>query len=558
MSLIRPSHQRRLGWEAALLAVPVVALVGFGFLALGWEKRAEREELRMRCQALVEPLREDLLVELEAEDVLGTGNLRTRWDELELPLPGGENELTEKFSAGEFGAVLGEASSFSEAGLPLRPLAALRLLREETDPHRLEELVRIMRAERSLVTPRLLEEAEERFDELGLEVPGILAGWEEQLVMEAKVREVLTTEGEPLLSPTQDFRWVGSGDNLWLAIRDLRSDRELLIPEEAVARSVSRVVGTIDSSLPAGVGAKILLQAPSDRTPALLEASGVPPIKFAVTSPTELRMASSGRRLMFTSFLILAGVLAVVGIGLLLRTVLRERELAERKGNLVAAVSHEMRTPVASIRLLAENLCSGAVTKKAAREKHLRRLVEQSERLSTLVENVLSYSRRAAGKAEREDSVIEVEDLMGKVEENFRELMESKGVGLRIDNEEIAPAPRGDRGAILEALLNLVDNALKFSPERGVVCCGAAAAGEDEWVIWVEDEGPGVKKEERTKIFEAFYRVGAELRRETTGTGLGLALVQQVADLHGGSVRCLEGHRSGARFELRLPRNPNP
>ena len=109
--------RKGLGWEALLLAIPLLALVVFGFLALRWEKRAEREELRARCQALVVPLREDLLERLTAASVLPNGNM-----ELEgtaLPVPGEESESLKQFQEGNFAAVLGEARARSEAGLRL-------------------------------------------------------------------------------------------------------------------------------------------------------------------------------------------------------------------------------------------------------------------------------------------------------------------------------------------------------------------------------------------------------------------------------------------------------
>jgi signal transduction histidine kinase len=217
-----------------------------------------------------------------------------------------------------------------------------------------------------------------------------------------------------------------------------------------------------------------------------------------------------------------------------------------------------MRTPVAAIRLLAENLANGTVKEGAERERHLGRLVEQSERLSTLVGNVLSYSRREAGKAEWRGEEIAVADLLSEAVRQFRDLSAERGVVLRCVTGEFAQAPLGDREGLREALANLIDNALKHSPEGGEVVCGADedAGQAGWWRLWVEDGGPGVAEAERRKVFEAFYRVGPELRRETAGTGLGLALVKQVAEWHGGEAVCLASAAGGARFEVNLPVAP--
>lgn len=281
-----------------------------------------------------------------------------------------------------------------------------------------------------------------------------------------------------------------------------------------------------------------------------------PGIVFA-TGASDLARFTGRRQRILVIFLASAAMLAVAGLFLIRRTVARERELAERKGNLVAAVSHEMRTPVASIRLLAENLLTGAADSEERRRSHLERLGEQSERLSTLVENVLRYARREAGKEEGCGKELHVAELVGEVLRSHETWAEERGVALEQEVKEFARAPRGDREALGHALANLIDNALKHSPGGGVVRCGAGMEGADRWWLWVEDQGPGVAEEEREKIFEAFYRVGSELRRETTGTGLGLALVKQVAEQHGGEVSCREASGGGGRFELILPLDPS-
>lgn len=256
----RRSIKRALGWEAAFLAVPVVALVGFGVLALGWEKRAEREELRARCRTLVEPLREDLRDGLVEKNVLA--GLVASGDGAELPVPDDENAaLRKKFAEGDYSGVLGGPSSRSAAGLPLRPLAAVRLLREETDRERLEELCEVILAEPSLLTPRLLEAAEARHSELAFSLPAVLEGWKERLQLEEGVRALLEREGSSILPESQMFRWIVHEDQMWLALREGRD--VLLVEKEQVNEVVARIVHSVEGSLPDGVAIEVLLRGPS-------------------------------------------------------------------------------------------------------------------------------------------------------------------------------------------------------------------------------------------------------------------------------------------------------
>lgn len=565
MSRALRSVRKALGWEAVLLAVPVVALAGFGFLALRWERQAQEEDLRARCRALVEPMRRAFFDVLEANNLLEGVDLGPRPNE--LPLPAEPGDSLAKFEAGEFATVLGEAGELSEAGLPLRPLAAYRLMMEETDSERLAELTNVIAAERSIVTSRLFEETEARHHELGLALPPVLEGWRERLAKEERVRGLLGGRSpESLLVGEGPVIRLEGGNEKGALVRVpdgvVLVDRSVLSEASKAALQYCPSAG-VEVPHVFGVGVDAWSQSgqglpETARIMSFVRDDAFPSIVFW-TSAASLDRFTGRRQRVFVIFLVSAAFLAVAGLLLIRRTVARERELAERKGNLVAAVSHEMRTPVASIRLMAENLANGTVKAGEKRERHLRRLVEQSERLSTLVENVLSFSRREAGKEKRRDERIDVGELLEEAMGQCRALAEEREVTLNRAAEEFESAPVGDSEALRQALVNLLDNAIKHSPASGEVRCGAEALDDDRWRLWVEDEGPGVAIAEREKVFEAFYRVGSELRRETTGTGLGLALVKQVAELHGGEAVCREAPGGGARFELVMPLNPaNP
>jgi len=203
----RTALGRPLGREVLLLAVPMLALVGFGFLSLRWEKRAQDEELRARCLSLADPLRREFFARLAKADFLSEG--APAGDIEALPVPGEESESLARYLEGAYQVVLGEAGALSETGLPLRPLAALRLLRIEEDPKRLEELTQVIAAEPGFITARLLSEAEDRHRKLGLPVPPVLSGWEERLERSLRVHEILNgRDPGQLLAGSESFRWL--------------------------------------------------------------------------------------------------------------------------------------------------------------------------------------------------------------------------------------------------------------------------------------------------------------------------------------------------------------
>ena len=545
----RKTPGRSLGREAVLLMIPIVALVAFGFVSLRWEKRSQEEEIRSRCLALADPLRREFFAQVAKHNYLHDDILSGNVED--LPTPADESDSLTKYLEGEYQAVLGEAGALSETGLPLRPLAAIRLIRTEDDPVRLEELVRVIAAEPGFITEPLFREAEERHKQLGLPLPSILNGWEDRLERASKVQRILKgANPEDLLSNSETTRWLG-GKEPMLLVKTPTSPA--LIDRASIHKILDSSHSSISDALPAGIDAIINFPSSrSDHSAKIASDSGTPSLHFVVSDSNAFDQLSNQRRGFFVSFLVIAAILSIAGIVLLLRSVSRERELAERKGNLIAAVSHEMRTPVASIRLLSENLATGAADTKERQASHQNQLLEQSERLSILVENVLSYSKRDAGRADWQIAPIEIEALLQDAATQFKALAESQNVSLNWSLDKLEKRPQGDATALNQALTNLIDNALKHSPKNGEVRFGASKHNKG-WSLWVSDNGPGVPKEERKKIFEAFYRMGSELRRDTKGTGLGLALVQQVAEAHGGEAVCLDAKSGGARFELHLP-----
>ncbi len=237
------------------------------------------------------------------------------------------------------------------------------------------------------------------------------------------------------------------------------------------------------------------------------------------------------------------------GMVLLLRSVGRELEQAQQTENFVAAVTHELRTPLSAIRLHAEMLMEGWVTDEAKRTEYYDRIMRETTRLSTLVERVLEKARLTAGPAAPEPG-----DLNALVENLRRDLEVRAGSDGRDLSFRLAPdlpsvllVPEGVSG-ILD---NLVENARKYagpSEEQPIEVLTRLFRGEV--VLEVLDRGPGVPADEADHIFEAFYRVGNESTRTSTGTGLGLHLVALHAESMGGRASFHPRPNGGAIFRV--------
>jgi two-component system phosphate regulon sensor histidine kinase PhoR len=250
----------------------------------------------------------------------------------------------------------------------------------------------------------------------------------------------------------------------------------------------------------------------------------------------------------------LLGVAAVVSFGglfMLHRTLRRERQLNEMKSQFVASVSHELRAPVASIRLMADALEAEKVAPETAKEFH-RLIAREGARLSTLVGNVLDHARIEQGRKVWKMEPCDLSALVADTVRVMEPLAREKGIALKQELSTVEATVDAD--AIQQALVNLLDNAIKFSPPGAAVTTALAIDEERRiWCLWVRDEGPGIPKEEQSRIFERFYRPGDELRRETQGTGIGLSLVKSIAEAHDGKVTVVSEPGRGSTFTLVIP-----
>lgn len=254
-----------------------------------------------------------------------------------------------------------------------------------------------------------------------------------------------------------------------------------------------------------------------------------------------------------------AAVLLLVlcgGFFLLYRLGLRQIGLARQQQDFVSAVSHELKTPLTSIRMYGELLREGWVTEEK-RKTYYDYIHDESERLSRLIDNVLQLARMTRNDLRLTPRVMTVRELVATVGPKVTSTVERSGFSLRTDcPAEAADATVAvDPDAFSQILINLVDNAVKFSSkaQHRVVDVGCRLGTQGRVVVSVRDYGPGVPKDQMRKIFRLFYRVDSGLSRETVGTGIGLALVRQLAEAMGGTVD-VANRDPGAEFSVAIPR----
>jgi signal transduction histidine kinase len=272
-------------------------------------------------------------------------------------------------------------------------------------------------------------------------------------------------------------------------------------------------------------------------------------IKYQGTSVEAL-----GQTWVHRSFLIL-GFLSLMIIGGLVLTrhiVNKELALARLKSDFVSNVSHELRTPLALIRLYAETLELGRITTGDKKQQYYRIIRKESERLTALINNILDFSRIEAGRKEYEFRNTDIAELVRNTLESYRYQIEQQGFAFEENIDSNLPAVPVDREAIARALVNLVNNALKYSRDEKFL---GVKLYRDNGVVKLEvaDHGIGITRRDQSKIFEKFYRAGDPLVHNTKGSGLGLSLVRHITQAHGGEIAVESTPGKGSRFILSLP-----
>ena len=277
-------------------------------------------------------------------------------------------------------------------------------------------------------------------------------------------------------------------------------------------------------------------------------------VAFYLTSREKMLAAEQRRARLFGALIGAAVLAALAGLLTARRAFYQQHRLSEMKTNFVSSVSHELRAPIASMRLLAESLERGKIADTAKQQEYYRFLVQESRRLTSLIENVLDFSRIEQGRKEYQFEPVDLDALAEQTVKLMLPAAAEKQVELAWQpGPGPGPAPSCDGLAMQQALINLIDNAIKHSPAGARVTVGRESAAPNLIQLWVEDHGPGIPPEEHDKIFERFYRRGSELRRETQGVGIGLTIVKHIVEAHRGRVLVRSAVGQGSRFTIELP-----
>ena len=265
--------------------------------------------------------------------------------------------------------------------------------------------------------------------------------------------------------------------------------------------------------------------------------------------------SAAGSNVIWWSALVLATVL-LLGTYTIYRLSLGSLKLVEQQQNFVSAVSHELKTPLTSIRMYGEILKAGWADQEK-KQSYYNFIFDESERLTRLIDNVLALARMTRNETQANLQSMTVKEVIELVRSKVDSQIKSEGFDLRIVIENpIEETPvELDPDMISQVFINLVDNALKFAAEASSkeIQISATGEGDSKLSFTVRDFGPGIDAAQMKSIFKLFYRVENELTRETTGTGIGLALVNQLTRLMRGSVDVVN-RSPGVEFKLIFPR----
>jgi two-component system phosphate regulon sensor histidine kinase PhoR len=378
----------------------------------------------------------------------------------------------------------------------------------------------------------------------------------EYLRESAGVESVNTALAEAVQAASALWKQAGAGRRGWSG-----GDGSFVTVWRTLPRGTAAIVGSIDALVPrademiAGLhfsiedteGRRILGAAPAGVSYARRATdTGLPwTVRAAFVDPSAAsRVAAMRRRLLVVGFAIVLLVIAAAGyVGY--RAVSRELSVARLQSEFVATVSHEFRTPLTAMRHLTDLLEEGGVAPEK-QPTYYAAIAKEVRRLHGMVESLLDFGRIESGRRTYQMEVTSAVDLARAIVEEVgspRVVVDAPAASSRI---------RGDREALALALRNLVDNAIKYSPEASTVRVSVGTRGGFA-AISVEDQGPGIARDEQRKVFRKFVRGAAARALNVKGTGIGLAMAEQIVRAHGGSLKLVSEPPRGSRFTILLP-----
>jgi len=292
------------------------------------------------------------------------------------------------------------------------------------------------------------------------------------------------------------------------------------------------------------------------------EAHRVPDLEIKTALQLDKAFVEEQRRTVVVLMLVYGGLTAaalatlLIAMWLLLRLVRREMALAELRANFVADVSHELKTPLALIHLYAETLQSGRVVAPEKRHEYFTVILRESTRLTNLINNILDFSRIDAGRKEYVLQPTNVGDVVRETYTAYRPQLDQEGFEHHLVVADLLPRVDADRDAISQVLVNLINNAIKYSREDRFLAIEVTPdtrRGRRGVLLSVHDRGIGIRPEDRVHLTEGFFRASDPRVREQSGTGLGLALIRHIVDAHHGLLDIETRLVKGSTFRVFLP-----
>jgi len=389
-----------------------------------------------------------------------------------------------------------------------------------------------------------------RIDREGAGGPVYREGVREQEAREAKlvalVREAprLPRDGKPRLQGEFYVRPGGTEEELSV----------LAVAPQRLSDYLAAVVEAAKGSAREGVEARIVAAADAPALGISVPMDLLPGhVAVARISSASVRQQAADRE-RFYRYIIAFSVAGILAGGFLtVRAVTREVKLAKLKSGFVGNVTHELKTPLTSIRMFVEMLSGGKVTDEAEREECLSVIAQETDRLGRLIQQVLDFGRLDAHRRRFAWTTGPLGPVVLREAERFRRTTGLDAERFRVEIGGEVPAAVHDPEAFAEVVSNLLSNAWKYTPRDDKRIALRLLASGGRVVLAVEDNGPGIAPKERERIFEQFYRIGDLVTREVEGTGLGLAIARSIVRAHGGRIRVEDAPGGGSRFLVVLP-----
>lgn len=256
-----------------------------------------------------------------------------------------------------------------------------------------------------------------------------------------------------------------------------------------------------------------------------------------------------------TNNMILIGILMLVLIAAVIfvyNAVKKELELAQLKADFVSNVSHELRTPLALISMFAETLELDRVKSDDKKKEYYTIISQEANRLGRIVNSILNFAKMEAGKRKFNFETTNFNDVIDNIYQTYNYHLHNKGFKFEKHLSENLPEIKIDSEAISEAVINLIDNAVKYSSDRKEIILRTGIS-DNKVYVEVSDKGIGIAPEEQKKIFDKFYRVSSGLIHNVKGTGIGLSIVKQIIDAHKGNIELKSKPGEGSTFAIFIP-----